>query len=109
MPVHRPFVDTNEDARGELWAYAYRLVTAPGDLGFEEMFPLIGLLDDLEALKQCGLPWDASKESSLRELCLRRFSRQRQAAGLAAQPQLDGWKREWWHYRVLLKTGDPTQ
>lgn len=80
------------------WTYACGLAEAAGRLSFEEMFLLVGVLDDLEALKGCGFAFDDGKEARLRLLCLERFLRQRGTAASALQASKQHWKEHWWHY-----------
>lgn len=88
------------DLVGEQVAYALRLASYDGDLGYEEMHKLFSLCDEIEALRALGLMFSDGDRRALMSALEQRFGREPRKARLVAEDRWEEWKREWWWYAV---------
>jgi hypothetical protein len=82
--------------------YAVRLAGAPGDLLGEEMYKLVSLCDEAQALRYFGFAADPALEREFAREVRARFAVQRAAAHVAAQHLVEPWSRDRWWYAENL-------
>jgi len=90
--------------------YACTLATAPRILLFEEMYKLVGLCDEVHALRWLGYEADRELISQFETAVRARFAAERRTAHMAAQHMVQAWNRPlWWYAENLLRSARPTQ
>jgi hypothetical protein len=88
--------------------YACTLANAPGILLYEEMYKLVGLCDEVHALRSLGYHADQGLISHFEADVRARFAAERGTANLAAQHLVGPWNRSlWWYAENLLRSARP--
>jgi hypothetical protein len=96
------------DALVRTLEYAVRLADAPGDLLGEEMYKLVSLCDEAEALRYFGFAADPALEREFAREVRARFAVQRGTAHVAAQHLAGPWNRDrWWYAENLSRAARP--
>ena len=85
----------------ETAAYASRLAVAPGALIYEEMFKLLSLIDDLDALAKVGATVDDEIRELVRREVSQRIAGQRRMAAMVARDLVDENNADVWPFSEL--------
>jgi hypothetical protein len=88
--------------------YARRLANAPRTLLYEEMHKLVGLCDEVHALRRLGYQADQELISQFEADVRARFAAERGKANMAAVHLVQTWSRPlWWYAENLLRSARP--
>ncbi len=82
--------------------YATDIVNSEANLIFEDMFKLVSLCDEIEALRQIGLETFSTDYAEFQNSVRGRFKQERKNANAAAGCLCEPWKKGWWHYMEVL-------